>query len=229
MKKIIYSLIVCLTVIGLYSCEDETSQDTSRITYYATLNITDGDIYWPAGTAFVDPGYSAEMNGEDVTDQIVVIGDVDTNTPGLYNINYQITNEDGYSKAATRSVYVYDTNGVTGLEGTYTGNVDRTASDGSVKSYAGNPVTLSTTEYPGVYEISDWIAGFYDIGYDYGSDYQFPGLIGIAADNSIYELSMSNPWGDPFSSCVGNYDPSTGSITYTAGWLSYEFAVELTK
>jgi hypothetical protein len=113
------------------------------------------------------------------------------------------------------------------LSGTYSANVVRNGTN----SYSGNPVTLTAVDgVTGIYEISDWIGGYYDVGYGYGSAYAFTGIMQINGNNEVIELSMSNAWGDPFDSVTGSYDPATGVISYTADWLGkYSFVVDMAK
>jgi len=62
MKKTIYSLLVCLTFV-LVSCDDKTSFDDSRITYYASFNVKgDQTMQVTVNTPFVDQGVVATMN-----------------------------------------------------------------------------------------------------------------------------------------------------------------------
>lgn len=46
----------------------------------------------------MEPGYYAEMNGEDITESVQIKGSVDVNTPGIYNLVYAAYNEDGLPK-----------------------------------------------------------------------------------------------------------------------------------
>ncbi|HYX09438.1 MAG TPA: BT_2262 family domain-containing protein [Bacteroidales bacterium] len=213
---------------GFSSCDKEkTSAGVTDITYYPEIDMAgNAVVYIPMGGTYDDPGATAQINGEDVP--VDVSSNLDASTVGSYAIGYSATNTDGFSKTVNRQVVVYDPNMISDdLSGSYTANVDRGG-----ESYAGNSVTLTdigVAGVTGVYEISDWIAGFYAVGRDYGANYAFTGLIQINGDNEVLELSMSNPWGDPFNSVVGSYDAGTNTISYTASWLSYEFVVDMTK
>jgi uncharacterized membrane protein YtjA (UPF0391 family) len=232
MKNKILILVVAsmLAIVGFSGCKDESTAGVTDITYYPTIEIL-GDqlVYIGSGTDYVDAGANAVENGQST--DVVVTSNVDTSTPGSYTVTYSATNADGFSANAKRTVIVYDPNMSTvDLSGSYSGHVIRNADPN--REYSGNPVTLTAVDIPGVtgiYEISDWIAGFYDVGYEYGSAYAFTGLIQVNANNEVIELTMSNPWGDPFNSVTGTYDPATGVISYNASWLSYLFEVDLTK
>ena len=49
-----------------------------------------GSIAWPAGKQWVDPGYSAIVDGEDLTAFVETASFVDVNTPGQYKVIYTI-------------------------------------------------------------------------------------------------------------------------------------------
>ena len=117
MKLLKYTFV--FLVFGMmYSCElVESPNDTE--------NVSEGFITFPAltleGSSFIlldvggdysDPGYKASLGTDDITDQVVVSGDVDPNTPGLYPVNYSVetTNELGNDQTVvvTRSILVQD-------------------------------------------------------------------------------------------------------------------------
>lgn len=234
MKKVIYSLLICLTLTSLYSCNDKDSYDDSRITYYATLELKgETSLIWSKGVAYVDPGYTAELKGEDVTSKVVVTGTVDINTPGVYPLTYVVTNADGYSVTKNRTVYVADptasniTSGVWKVTSTsyrtYNGKTAAFGSDYSI-------VILQTS--PGEFYMSDFLAGWYDQRAGYGSNYAFTGHFTLNADNTITLIDSHNiGWDDGITSLTnGAYDPATGNITYVAGYASgMLFYVTLTK
>lgn len=233
MKKIIYSLIVCLTVIGLYSCEDETSQDTSSITYYATLELNgESTVFWDLGETYEEAGYAAEMNGEDVTDQVVIEGSVDVNTPGIYTLNYIITNVDGYSVTKSRTVYVADgtESAIASGEWVATSATYRNY-NGTITKFSGFPIAILQTS-PGEFYISDFFAGYYDQRAGYGSAYAMVGSFSLAADNTIDATSASlEGWGDSIDSFAnGEYNPTTGEIYYEVSYAGImTFYITLTK
>ncbi len=233
-KKILNNILVLsvLVILGFSSCDKDTTAGLTGITYYPDI-VMEGEetIYLKLGDTYTDAGASATENGVEI--EVEVSSNVDTSIPGSYSVGYTAFNSDGFSKTLYRAIIVYDGNMSTvDLSGEYSGHVIR--NNDPAKEYTGNPVTLTPLEIEGVtgvYEISDWIAGFYAIGYGYGSNYVFPGIIQINGDNEVLHLDMSNPWGDPFDSVVGTYDPSTGVIKYDAYWLegTYVFAVDLSK
>lgn len=216
-----------LFIAGLSSCEDETTAGFTQKTTYPSLELLGNNPLAVAiGSDYKDAGVHSELFGEDVSDKVEIVSTVNTSGGGVYAVNYTVTSPDGFKRSASRTVVVCDTNfNKDDLSGKYTANVTRGAS-----SYSGNPVTLKKSSLGfGIYEISDWIGGFYAARPTYGSSYAFSGLMQINGNNEVVEISMTNPWGDPFNSVIGKYDPATGIISYNASWLTYLFVVNLTK
>lgn len=226
--KILFILVFSLLTFGFAGCEDETTAGFTSITYYPDI-VIEGDetVFVPQGENYIDPGAKATENGVPI--EVTSSSNLNTEVIGTYFISYTAVNVDGFSKTVRRKVHVYDSNlNTNDFSGTYKANVSRLSGTAS-ESYTNNPVTLTSSSIPGVYYIDDWIAGFYAIGRDYGDNYKFKGLIQINGDNEILELDMSNPWGDPFSSVIGSYNPDTGVIAYRAKWSSYTFVVDMVK
>ncbi len=232
MRNKIFILGIILTaLVGLNSCEDITTEGVTGITYYPDISIAGSEtVYIEKGSTYTDEGATATENGVEI--EVTSSSNVDASTPGTYSVGYTASNSDGFSKTVYRNVYVYDGNMSTeDISGTYTGHVIR--DNNSTKEYGGNPVTLTATDLipdaTGIYEITDWIAGFYDIGYGYGANYAFTGLIQINGDNEVVIISQDNAWGVAVDDVVGSYDPGTHMIVYDFYWSGYDFAVDLTK
>lgn len=227
MKNRISYLLIALLTISLWSCEKEYDKVT-RITYFPDIVVAGQPVVFSAQNAtYTDQGAKSTENGKEITTKVV--STVNSSAIGSYSVNYSAVNVDGFAASASRKVIIYDpkTN-ASDISGTYSGDVMRNGTRG----YKGNPVTLTKVAgMNGIYAISDWIAGFYDVGthYKYGPDYRFVGYIQITSDNKVVWLDVSNPWEDPFTSVVGNFDPVTQKINYTAMWAGYSFVVTLTK
>ncbi|WP_282036837.1 BT_2262 family domain-containing protein [Saccharicrinis aurantiacus] len=234
MKINIFKYIAFIFAVLVFaSCAEKETEGISDITYYVTI-VLEGDeiVYHEKDTPWVEPGYSATEGEDDVTDAVIAT-EPDVSVLGSNTLSYSATNSDGYSGAVSREVIVHSS-GLSSVDisGEYTGDVFRlNTDDNSSVSFAGNPVVISKTSVEGLYMISDWIAGFYAVGYGYGAGYAFPGYLQMISDTEFEHVSMSNAWGDPFDSVESVIvDASTGSITYTAKWLGkYNFDISLQK
>ncbi len=110
-NKILYIVVFALAAFTLVGCQKITTEGMTRITYYAELTIEGSPIITVAkGTSYVDPGYSATMQGEDVTEQVKVTSNVDMSKSGAYTVDYAIANADGFAKTGSRTVVVADPN-----------------------------------------------------------------------------------------------------------------------
>ncbi len=64
-----------------------------------------------AGDAYAEPGYTASDKYDgDMTAAVSVRGSVDSNTPGIYTIEYSVANHFGNAATQTRTVYVVPRN-----------------------------------------------------------------------------------------------------------------------
>ncbi len=232
MRKSLLLALSALTLFCLVSC-DEESGDT-RIVYYPSITLEGGDVYLVTkGTTYVDPGFTALLNGEDVSADVVVTSTVNTDEYGIYTVEYyyEYYTEDGYfaSSSSSRTVIVCE-EGEDVLSGTYT------TTDNSYRLYNGTytyPGYTSTVSYIGgnAYYVSDFLAGWYAQRAGYGSAYAMTGYMLLNSDNSIDVLTTSvSGWGD--SADYFEYAQYDGDSTLSwglcyAGYLL--FYVEMTK
>jgi len=227
-KNIILSFSLVLSVIiGLSSCDNETTDGLTSITYYATLEMQGEDtVYVSLGDDYEDAGCTAVMQGEDVSDQIVTVSNVDTNTGGEYSVTYSVTNEDGFSSSVSRVVFVFDTTTsvisnsfYTVQDGTSRTYTDSDTGESTTTEFSGYSILIYQTS-PGVFYISDFLGGYYDKYKDYGSAYAMTGTFQLNEDNTITLISSSiSAWGDSLDYIEnGKVDPSTGEISFD---LSY--------
>ena len=211
----------------LSSCSDEEYTDT-RITYYPVLTITgDEFVQVPIGSEYNDAGCTAKLMGEDYSSHVVVEGleDIDVNKAGLYYVTYYATNPDGYTRSTTRTVAVCDPNITTDISGTYTvQSGSYRLYNGKQTAYSGYTVTF-TYAAPGIFEVSDWMAGWYDQRAGYGSSYAMKGYAQLLEDNTIQILSGDVAgWGDSYESFEnGAYDPETNTLTWDVTYTDYGF------
>lgn len=212
MKKIFASLFV-LSILFAGCEKDITTEDTSVITYFVTFDLTGETLMkLPIGQAYVEPGFAASEGETDVTESVLVDGAVDTNSLGLYTINYSAENSDGYSSAVTRTVIVYDpTAPETDFSGTYSTKIVRTEADGSLpRNYAGEINITKVAQ--GIFYVDCLLGATYSIGAGYGSGYAMTGYIALNTDNSLSLLSSYVPsWGDGLAGFKnGSYNPTSG-------------------
>jgi hypothetical protein len=122
--KLKYTIFFLACSFLWMSCEEEETDDVSFVTSYPVFELTGGDVVSViSGGAFEDPGVIATENGTEIP--VTTIGSVDTSTPGVYQLTYVATNQDGFEGTATREVVVTeeDVSG-TDLSGTYLRNND---------------------------------------------------------------------------------------------------------
>jgi len=103
-----YGLIDCGKTLQLAM---ETLNEPPQTPIYdspPTLTLNGlADIQLEAGGTYTEPGYIAvDCLGVDITDQVVVTGLVDTETPGNYTLTYTVTDAGGNTVSDTRTVTV---------------------------------------------------------------------------------------------------------------------------
>lgn len=228
-KNIFFAAMLAFASLGLSSCSDDETEGLSRITYYAILELND-DPYMSVqkGSTFADPGCKATMAGQDVSDQVVTSGTVNTDKLGFYTVNYKVTNSDGFSASANRTVAVVDK---TNFASTYYGE-----SQYGSRHYYNAPLNV-TDNGDGTYTIDDIAGGFYCYGrypgYDaYGYDFFLEATIKLNADNTVSLVSCNGDnwyWEIPIDITTGTYDPATGTITFVLDFDGDPMYVTLTK
>lgn len=218
MKKSIICLVALFALaLGFTSCEKESAGLTG-ITYFAEI-VLEGDatMVVAKGSEFVDPGFTATMKGEDVTDKVEINSNVDTSASGVYSVTYSIVNEDGFPASATRTVIVLDvTDPIEGFWKVDVANSSRIYNAGAPTSYKGAFEFLIIKQDDGTYYVEDLMAGWYAQGAGYGSNYAMQAYIDIAVDGTISLLDSYVPgWGDAADDLKNaTYDASTDNISY---------------
>lgn len=233
MKKSIISLVALLFLaLGFTSCEKK-SEGLTRVTFYANIEL-EGDDYMVVakGSTFTDPGFSATMNGQDVTNDVKVEGDVDTSVSGVYSIEYSILNADGFPATATRTVVVLDATDP--VEGMW--ELDKAKSqrvyDGTPAPYKGAFDFLIINNGDGTYFVEDLMAGWYAQGAGYGSNYAMQAVISIDDNGAItLEESIVPGWGDAADKLEeGKFDAANSTISYKLFYADViEFDVVINK
>lgn len=213
----------------LSSCSDKETEGTSRITTYAVLELN-GDAYETVqlGSSYNDPGCTAKMGDEDVTDKIVTDGAVNTNKLGYYDLSYRVINADGFAATASRTVAVVD-------KANFASPYFAESQYGS-RHFYNAPIAIEDNG-DGTYTIEDLAGGFYSYGrypgYDaMGYDFFLDATLSLNADNTINLVECNGDnwfWGDPMTLTSGTYDPATGTVTLVLDFDGTPMYVTLTK
>lgn len=223
-KNIFFTMIFALISMALVSCEDKETEGLSRFTYYPLLEIEgDGYMVIDKGSNFQDPGFTATLNGEDVSDQVTVNSNLDTSKSGIYTIVYSIKNADGIAANARRTVVVLDPNSA--VEGFYLNSADsyRLRQDAQV-AYGAPYEVLIIDRGDGSYSVDDLLGGWYCQRAGYGTNYAMAGVISIAGDGTLSAIRTSVPgWGDAADSVEGTFDAATGTLSMKVVYAGMDF------
>lgn len=220
-------LLITMAFVGIAmifnSCTDDSTEGLTRITYYPELTLEgDKTLYLDKGASFTDPGYTAILNGEDVSDQVEISTNLNTNKSGIYTISYSIVNADGFSSSASRKIIVTDPNDA--IEGIYyTDPESYRLYNGAQVAYGNSFTILILNNGDGTYNVDDLLGGWYCQRAGYGSDYAMQGIISVSADGSIEMLASYVPgWGDTATGMTdGKFED--GTITWNLEYTDYPF------
>jgi hypothetical protein len=227
MKTLKYSFLILAAALFLGACEKE-SEGISQLTYFCELTLLgDSPYVIEKGTTYVDPGYTATENDEDVSDAVVVTGTVNTNTPGIYTLSYSVKNKDGFPKTDQRQVFVVDH---TSLASAYFGE----SYLNDARHYYDAPIIIKANN-DNTYTIDDLVGGFQfwglNPGFEPTYDFHFETVLELQADNSITAKSYGSWYGAfPVPSLIsGAYNPATGVVTLRVQYSTSIILVTLTK
>ena len=216
--------MLAMVSFALTSCGDKDSEGKSRFTYYPVLEL-DGDEYMVVdkGSTFQDPGFSATLNGEDVSSQVTVNSNVNTGKSGIYTVVYSIVNSDGISDSAKRTVVVLDPNNA--VEGFYL--VTPTSyrlRQGAQVAYGRAFEILIIDNGDGSYDIDDMLGGWYCQRAGYGTKYAMEATITIADDGTVDCIYNYVPgWGDGLDDFEGTFDAATSTFQINAVYAAMNF------
>ena len=223
-KNIFFVMLVAMVGLVLTSCGDKDSEGQSRFTYYPLLEL-EGDDYMVVdkGTTFQDPGFTATLNGEDVSNQVAVNSNVNMAKSGVYTIVYSIVNSDGITANAKRTVVVLDPNSA--IEGFYLTQADSyRVSKGAQVAYGSDFEILIIDNGNGTYDVDDMLGGWYCQRAGYGSNYAMEATFAIEADGTVKCLYNYVPgWGDGLDDFEGTYDAATSTFQIKAVYAAMDF------
>lgn len=231
-QKTIYLMMSAAVALLMASCTADSTDGETWTVYYPSLTLEgDETVYLDKGSEYVEPGYTATNEGQDVSDQVVVSGTVDGSTSGIYTITYSISNSDGYSASTSRTVIVLDPDDE--VEGIYLTDAS------SYRLYSGNQVVYGGNyqvliiNYGDSYYVDDLLGGWYRDRAGYGDNYAMQGYITVNEDYTIELLdSYVTGWGDSAEFMSdGTFDPETGTISWMIEYTTYpmDFYVTMYK
>lgn len=220
MKKNIFSILAALSVLMLVSCDllprpdaEKDSYGLTGMTYYADIQLNGDNPYVVSlGEPFVDPGYTATLQGKDVTSQVIVNSNVNTETFGVYSVTYNVVNPDGFTYLVVRDVYVLNPGHIDNL---YVSNCRM-----GNNNFKNITIVINKVR-EGVYEIEDLCGGYYFAGRypGYEPTYNFHATtrFSINEDNTIQILDYDSWYfvkSFDYENFEGTYDPETGILDY---------------
>lgn len=227
MKKVIYSILICLGMVVLSSCED-TSADISKVTYFASLELKgETAMKMKLNDTYVEPGFVALEGDEDITSKVEISGAVNSAKSDIYTLTYSVANVDGFSVSEQRNVLV----AAPAFASAYYGE-----SKVGVRHYVNAPIHIVDNN-DGTYSIDDIMGGFQFHGLNAGLeptyDLHAEAIIKLEADNSISLVSLGS-WAPELGPTLGlnsgSYDPVTGVIELDVKYGSTnQLLVTLTK
>lgn len=213
MKKYISMLMLAAGLVSFSACESDETEGLTRITYYPVLTLVGDDVVVPVGTSYTEQGCIATLNGEDVSDKVVITSDVDTDEMGIYTVTYSAVNADGFSASVSRTVYVTNPGHIN--------TVYLASTKYGTRAYSGSPVIIEDNG-DGTYFIDDLAAGFYwngrYPGYEPSYDFHAEAIVKIDATSGITSIEKVGSWyfaaSAAFELNSSSYDSATGVLTY---------------
>ncbi len=229
MKKYIILMLSSLALL-FTACEDDVTENISKD--YDLKLVGGQELIWQLnGDKYADPGFVATYGGTDAAKMVTVKGTVDIHTVGLYPITYTFTPKTGVKVVRTRNVIVADKSVTLDMSGTYvTSGSTHRIRKGAETAFVGQEVVI-TKVAPGFFKISDFMGGFYESYYGYGSAYTSGGYVQLESNGNISLLSSTlTPWGIGVDKIENaKYNSSNSSIYWESSFAGMTFYVELTK
>ena len=109
-KKILFLIIILFVLIGIIMLVKSTPQTKNNSLPHISLNNSK-IITLSLGQHYQEDGYKAyDKNDGDLTKQVKVISDIDYDTPGTYQILYQVKNSSGVVAEARRYIVIKSEN-----------------------------------------------------------------------------------------------------------------------
>lgn len=227
MKNKLLCLMVFALALWASSCNDESTAGMTRTTHYATIEILGrSPVVLNIGESYSEEGCHAELNGKDISAQVIITSSVKSDKVGIYGIQYAAYNEDGFSSSTSRTVYVVNPASIATL---YFGE-----SQTDKRHYYDAPIYV-TDNGDGTYRVDDIIGGlqFHGINPNHEPPYDFHAEadIRIAADNTVSQVGETGSWYFENKVAVklvdGTYDPATKTFALNVDYGGTPLAVTL--
>lgn len=210
------------------SCDDESTAGMTRITYYPTIEILGSpSVVLNIGETYAEEGCYAELNGEDVSNEVVIRSNVKSDQVGIYSIQYAAYNEDGFSASASRTIYVVHPTSIATL---YFGE-----SQTATRHFYDAPIYI-TDNGDGTYQVDDIIGGLQfngiNPGFEPTFDFHAEANIRIAADNTVSQVGETGSWyfgdrGTDVRLVDGTFDPETRTFVLNVDYGGTPLTVTL--
>lgn len=217
------SLVLFLSAI-LWSCEKDYESHITKETPAPVMELIGGNpIVLFKGTPYVDPGIHAmQIVGNDTTElDYTIENDVKVDIPGTYRLYYKVMNSENIPFYISRRVSIVSFTGYNVFEmptGTYDGI--------RVNRGFGGTVQINKLA-PGVYQISDLLAGYYDQYVGYGPETAAPAILVISEDGTIRsELGTTAAWGEIVGTNFA-FNTATNVLTFKATIVSASFSFDV--
>jgi len=226
-KNIFYIMALALLTVGFTACEKQSAKQT-KVTAYAAIELA-GPAYEiiAINSPYTEPGYTATMDGKDVTDQVVITGAVDPTKSGIYTPTYSVTNPDGFVASTSRKVIVIDP--ANAIEGFWTNDPSSTRTyKGATVAFGSAFETLVIDNGDGTIYVDDLFGGWYSQGFDYGDTYNMNSVLSLDSDGTLELLGSYIPsWKDGADWVKdGKWDATAKTITYKMQYYhSMEFNI----
>lgn len=217
------SLVLFLSAI-LWSCEKDYESHITKETPAPVMELIGGNpIVLFKGTPYVDPGIHAmQIVGNDTTElDYTIENDVKVDIPGTYRLYYKVMNSENIPFYISRRVSIVSFTGYDVFDmpsGTYDGI--------RVNRGFGGTVQINKLA-PGVYQISDLLAGYYDQYVGYGPETAAPAILVISEDGTIRsELGTTAAWGEIVGTNFA-FNTATNVLTFKATIVSASFSFDV--
>ena len=237
MKKI--SIYITLFAIALMfnACVKDDTSDVSKVTNFAVFDLAgDQQILLKKGSEYVEPGATAKEAGEPVE----VATEISTgryrglpfskDVSDIYTVSYSAVNKDGFLASATRTIVVGESGDlVTNLAGVYISSVERNGS--TAAQYQNMEYVLIWEKSAGIYEISDGIGAWYELGRALGTGYGAPGA--TIKVNGPNDFSIANKdfevftFGGAAELLEFKVDAAAKTIDFKTDWRDGDYVFEV--